>query len=157
MMRARLRTVHVAGKNAWLADAHPDDQLFITFLRRWLDGPCGQAEIWNALAVSLDRVRAVDVLRAFEQLLRQVAIAARRKLERHGSACPCLGEDEALLAGMVRAAGRGDTETAWAIAAGMLHEPELPAVIEAAMRLGQLMDGLGAGSVQASGSRITLH
>lgn len=157
MTQLRNRTALPAGKRIWLADAHPDERLFILWMRRWLDGPCGQAEIWNGMAASLGRARAAHVLRAFEQLLREVATSARRKLNRHGTACPCLGEDEAMLASMVRAAGRGDTETSYAIAAEIMHEAKLSDVVQAATGLGQLMRDLGREPAHTHEVRPTIH
>lgn len=140
-------------EGGWLAEAHPTDRLFIASLRRWLDGPGGQAEVWSGLAGSLGAGAATRLLGAFEALLRQVAGAARRKLQRHATNCPCIGEDEALLAGMVRAAGRGDTESAHALAAQIVRETDLLAVLESAARLGQLMDNIGGGPVTGAEAR----
>lgn len=157
-MRAGMRT---GGDGARLSDAHPNDQLFVASLRRWLDGPCGQAEVWNGLASSRGAGRASALLKAFEALLRAIAVpaavSAGRRLQRHGTHCPCLGEDEALLAGMVRAAGRGDTESARAMAAGIARESDLLVVVEAAARLGQLMDNIGADPVSGAEARTRLH
>ncbi|HET7410800.1 MAG TPA: hypothetical protein VFJ13_11430, partial [Paracoccaceae bacterium] len=126
-------------------------------LRRWLDGPCGQAEVWNGLAGALGAGPATRFLKAFERFLREIAGSAGRKLERHATPCPCLGDDEALLAGMVRAAGQGDSDTARALASGIVRETELVAVVEAAARLGQLMDNVGGGPVTGVEARATLH
>ena len=147
----------VPREGAWLADAHPTDRLFVVSLRRWLDGPCGQAEVWNGLAGSLRPSRATTLPKAFERLLREVTVSAGRRLQRHATACPCLGEDEALLAGMVRAAGRGDAETARAMATRIVREADRLAVVEAAARLGRLMDNVGGDPVSGVEARVTLH
>lgn len=145
------------GEAAWLADAHPGDRLFVLSLRRWLDGPSGQAYVWNGLARALGAGAATGFLKAFERLLRAIARSTGRKLERHATSCPCIGDDEALLAGMVRAAGQGDSVTAHALAAEIVRENELVAVVEAAARLGRLMDNVGGGPVTGVEARVTLH
>ena len=143
--------------SALLSDAHPGDRLFVVSLRRWLDGPCGQAEVWNGLAATLGAGPASRLLNAFERFLREIAGSAGRRIDRHATKCPCLGEDESLLAGIVRAAGRGDVDTARALAAGFVRETELVAVVEAAARLGQQMDNIGHGPVTGVEARVMLH
>ena len=136
-VQARAGSTRTGGREGvWLADAHPADRLFVLNLRRWLDGPHGQAEVWNDLAVSLSSAPATRVLKSFEAFLRTIAVALHRRLERHAANCPCIGGDEATLAFIVRSAGRGDRETARSIAAEIVREADLLAVIEAAARLG---------------------
>jgi hypothetical protein len=144
-------------EGGWLADAHPADRLFVLNLRRWLDGRHGQAEVWNDLAVHLGSGRAAGVLKSFEAFLRTIAVALHRRLERHAANCPCIGGDEATLAFIVRSAGRGDRDTARSIAAEIVREADLLAVIEAAARLGRMMDNIGADPVCGVEARQRLH
>lgn len=146
-----------AEREGWLADAHPADRLFVVSLRRWLDGPGGQAEVWNDLAVSLGSAPATRLLKAFEGFLGAVAVALDRRLERHATRCPCIAGDEATLAVIVRSAGQGDRDTARSIAAEIVREADLIAVIEAAARLGRLMDSFGAVPVRGKEVRARLH
>lgn len=155
---ARPGAVETRARDAgWLADAEPGDRLFVLSLRRWLDGPCGQAEVWNGFAESLGPGPASRLLNAFEGFLRDIAGALDRRLQRHATTCPCLGADEARLAAIVRSAGRGDPESARAIAAGIVREADLLLVIESAARLGQLMDNVGADPVCRTEAQSRLH
>lgn len=142
----------------WIADAHPSDRLFVLSLRSWLSGPSGQETLWNGLAATLGARPARSLLKAFEGFLAAVASAPERRLVHHASACPCLGDDEARLAAIiVRSAGRGDGESARALAAGIVREADMVTVIESAARLGQLMDNLECHPASGRDARARLH
>jgi hypothetical protein len=144
-------------RERWLAEAGPAAQVFVVSLRRWLDGPEGQAQVWNGLACELGPSRARALLVAFEAFLGALGAALSRRLSRHAAHCPCLGEDEALLAGLVQAAGRGDRETAASRAASIVREADLVVVVERAACLGQLLDAATSEPLSGREARARLH
>ncbi|MEM9013337.1 MAG: hypothetical protein AAGE18_19120 [Pseudomonadota bacterium] len=144
-------------KNAWLAETRPADQVFIVSLRRWLEGPGGQRAVWLGLASELGQHQAHEVLAALEAFLAALAMGLRRQLLRHAAHCPCLGEDEALLAEIVRHAARGDRETALCRAAEVVREPDLIVTVERAARLGSLFEDLAVSPPTPANTSVTLH
>lgn len=144
-------------KASWLSEARDADQLFVLSLRRWLEGPDSQQVIWNELARTLGPSRARQVLQAFESYLGALADRVTRKLVRHSTPCPCLGNDEALLAGIVRDAGRGDRESALAGAAEIVRDADLVVIVERAAVLGMLLDDISTDAVSGREARARLH
>lgn len=140
----------------WLADADPVEQGFVLMLRSWLDGPQGQAALWDALVRSAGVAGARRILGCFEQLIDALARGALRPFRRHATRCPCLGADEAALSGMVRAAARGRRAAAEAHVRGLLREADLVEIVERAARLGMQLDEAGAYPATAREAR-TLH
>ncbi|MEM7530001.1 MAG: hypothetical protein AAF416_20475 [Pseudomonadota bacterium] len=144
-------------RKAWLAETRPADQLLILTLRRWLDGPDGQEAVWNGLAREIGAVPARRLLKTFECFLIALSRGVRRTLTRHAACCPCVGADELLLADMVRAAGRGDHETAGARAAEVVRVADRAIVLERAEKLGLLLDDMGLDPVSGVEARARLH
>lgn len=144
-------------KASWLSESREADQLFVLSLRRWLDGPHGQRTIWNDLARTLGPCRARHLLDAFESYLGALADCVTRRLVRHSTPCPCLGEDEALLAGIVRDAGRGDRESALAGAAEIVRDADLVVIVERAAVLGMLLDDISTDAVSGPEARARLN
>lgn len=142
---------------ALLADVSPTERVFVLLLRRWLDGPQGQSAIWSVLSREAGEARAHQFLQAFEGFLRAISAGQSRALSRHASCCALLGDDEALLAGMVEAAGRGDQKTAAAKAVPILRETSRPAAVSRAKTLGLLIDTLDCHPVTGTWARATLH
>ncbi|MGF1552738.1 MAG: hypothetical protein ACFBWO_09585 [Paracoccaceae bacterium] len=138
-------------------------RLLVVTMRRWLDGPEAQAEVWSGLRAALGAASARRVLAAFERWLSAIAAAPRRPLRRHAACCPCLGDDEARLAALVAAAGSGRSATARELA-GALVEPEatddLLAAAEAlGATLAALLDEAGHGpcACRPSAAPARLH
>lgn len=76
-------------------------------LRRWCEGPHGQAQVWNAYARSFGAMGARDELRVFEALLNALISNASRPLVRHSVDCSCVGSDECVFLNLVRTAADG--------------------------------------------------
>ncbi|MEM6944630.1 MAG: hypothetical protein AAF416_12565 [Pseudomonadota bacterium] len=127
-------------RKSWLAEAGPGDQILVVTLRRWLEGPDGQQAVWIGLSGEIGELSAETLLQALEDFLYALSHGLNRQLTRHSAYCPCLGEDEMLLADVVRAAGRGDHDTAAARAAEVVRSCELAPILEHAARLGILLD-----------------
>lgn len=125
----------------WLDDMGGSERLIVWSLRRWLDGPCAQAEVWNAFATSLGPDRGRMALRAFEGYLAAVTVQTHRRLCRHASSCPCVGQDEADLAAIVGLTGRGETAEAARRAARLVPTGRLADVTRAAGELATLLAG----------------
>ena len=101
---------------AHAGDLAPDERRLLRLFRRWLSGYEAQRAAWADLCEHHGDAGARAALAAFEAWLSAVADGATRRLQRHHLPCPCVGRDEALLTGLVSAAGRGDAETARALA-----------------------------------------
>jgi hypothetical protein len=131
-----------------------DERRFLTLFRLWLSGQPGQAEAWRSLTQTLPPAEARALLGAFDAWLGAMAESARRRLTRRCPGCPQLGRDEALLTGMVSAAGRGDPETAEALAREVARPALAPALVCHARALGLALRR--AEAIEARAGR-TLH
>ena len=100
-----------------LTDIAPWEAELILSMRFWMDGPEGQAAVWNGFARTLGATEGRVALRGFERLLSDLCTFARRPLVRHGPGCTCIGSDEALLQTLVREAARGDGSSGCAVLA----------------------------------------
>ena len=127
----------------WLETMPEAERLVVWSLRRWLDGPDGQAEVWNAFATRLGAERGRNALRAFEAYLEALATGTTRRLCRHAAGCPCVGRDEADLAAIVTLAARGEPGATSARAARFVAPDRLAGVVAASARLGGLLVGSG--------------
>ncbi|MEL6483035.1 MAG: hypothetical protein AAFQ75_16425, partial [Pseudomonadota bacterium] len=155
---SRARSISVDGRRtAWLAETRPADQLFIVTLRRWLDGPEGQQAVWNGLAGEVGPHPARRILQAFERFLVALSHGLVRPITRHPACCACVGADELLLADIVRAAGRGDHETAASRSAEVVRAADRAIVAERAEKLGLLIDDIGLDPVSGLEARARLH
>lgn len=125
----------------WLDERPATERLVVWSLRRWLDGPEAQAEVWNAFAAQLGAGPGRRALRAFEAYLGAVAEATTRRLCRHAASCSCVGRDEADLAAVVTLAGRGEQALAAERAARLVPPERAPAVTLAAAGLARLVAG----------------
>lgn len=137
----------------WLERLPPTGVLVVWSVRRWLDGPEAQAEVWNAFATALGAERGRCALRAFEAYLGAIATAATRRLCRHAASCPCVGRDEADLAAIVSLAGRGEMAGAAEHAARIVPPERLPAVLMAATELARLVAGCDVPRKEGSARR----
>jgi hypothetical protein len=122
-----------------LADAPEAERRVVCALRLWLAAPEGRRAAEGVLGEGLDPARARAAACAFDAWLGAVAEGAARKLWRHAPGCPCLGRDEAALAGAVREAAAGRREAAWAMLAPCLRVEALFAAAEAAGALGRAL------------------
>jgi len=93
-------------------DLTPLELQVAIYLRLWCSGPRGQAEVWQDLVARLGSPEAAGALKAFEDFVRAVLVAARRPLSRHAVDCPCLGGDEATIVRVVVLAAAGEPEEA---------------------------------------------
>ncbi|MBY8976868.1 hypothetical protein KHP62_13700 [Rhodobacteraceae bacterium NNCM2] len=144
-------------KAAWLHDASKDERFFVLTVRRWLDGPAGQEELWNSMAREIGGTSARRFFQTFEDYLGAVADGASRRLSRHAACCPCLGDDEALLAGVVGEAGRGKLDSALSLAAEFVHDHALETVVGAAAELGALIRQMGDLATRTHPAGVTIH
>lgn len=138
--------------------------LAVRVMRSWMDGACGQAEVWNLFASQLGSKNGFRATRALETLLGDLIACAYPALQRLPSGCSCMTADEMLLARMIEAAGRDDIAGAHAEAAALLPAEATEPVVESAKELGALlrqMDASGALGEVARSERIrsshTLH
>lgn len=119
-----------------LTDLAPWEAGLILFLRAWMDGPAGQAEVWNGFARAFGGTEGRVHMHRFEALLVTLCDNARRPLMRHGGGCACLGSDEALFCTMVREAAGGDSAEAAAIAGLLVRARHADAVADLAAQVG---------------------
>ncbi|TVQ53073.1 MAG: hypothetical protein EA355_13945 [Rhodobacteraceae bacterium] len=139
-----------------LADAAPAARRFVRTLRLWLTSPEGQAQAWNGLATDLGAARGRAALAAFERFIDVLVAGAAGPIWRHPAGRPCVGRDEAALAGAVIAAGAGDFAMAHALLAPLLRPDAVAPAIGAAGRLGAAFaaaEGNCAASRDDGGSR----
>lgn len=116
------RDIRGAAAVGQLTDLTPWEAELILNMRLWQDGPTGQAQVWNAYAVTFGQSDARHRLKAFERLLWMIETNMLRPLVRHGVACRCIGSDEAVFANMVRFASEGELHEA-ALIATLLVRP----------------------------------
>ncbi|WP_116085260.1 hypothetical protein [Tropicimonas sp. IMCC34011] len=101
---------HRGGAPVARLDAMPEaEATVIRYLRRWLDGPDGQALVWCELA---EDGAAPD----FADLCALLIERGRRPFACHHADCVCVGADESAFANMVMAAATGEREDAMLIA-----------------------------------------
>lgn len=111
----------------------------ILSLRFWMEGPEGQAEVWNTFARGLGARDGRAELRGFETLLATLGSCARRPLVRHGLGCTCIGSDEAMVLTLVREAAQGDLAEAAMIASLLVPARHAEPVALMAAQVGQAM------------------
>lgn len=122
-----------------LATLAPLPGLVVRALRRWCEGGP------QALAADLgegpaDGAPAAAL--AFDALCRHCLGTARRPLQRHEAACPCLGEDEAALARLVDLAASGAREDALMLGCVMVRPDQAPALVHLAEQAGLALERL---------------
>ncbi|MGR3273442.1 hypothetical protein DU478_17065 [Thalassococcus profundi] len=122
-----------------LTDIAPWEAELILSMRFWMDGPEGQAAVWNGFARTLGATEGRVALRGFERLLSDLCTFARRPLVRHGPGCTCIGSDEALLQTLVREAARGDHAEAVMIASLLVPARHAEPIAVLAARVGKAM------------------
>ena len=122
-----------------LTDLAPWEAGLILFLRSWMDGPVGQADVWNSYARSFGGTEGRTEMHRFETLLVTLCDNARRTLVRHGGGCACIGTDEAIFCNLVREAARGDLAEAAAIASLLVRACHAEAVAILAAQVGRAM------------------
>jgi hypothetical protein len=115
------------------------ERRFVRCLRLWLVAPERRFEAEAALTEGLPVAVAARAAERFDGYLAAVADAATRKLWRHHPGCPCLGRDEAMLAGAMREAAAGARERAWAILSPAIRAAALFEVAERAGLLGRAL------------------
>lgn len=140
-----------------LADASSTDRMFVATFRRILDGQRGQKAVVLGLTPRLGFVGAKRVLRSFVQFLEAVSKGQTRQMARHPTDCGCIGEDEGLLADIVRSAASGDAETAASRAAEIVRQSDLTIVLERAAVLGALLEDMDSTPVTGAEARARLH
>lgn len=126
----------VVGK---MTDIAPWEAELIMSMRVWMQGPEGQAEVWNDFARCLGVTEGRAEMRTFESLLTSLCTYARRPLVRHGLGCTCIGSDEAILQTLVREATRGDLAEAAMIASLIVPARHAEPVALMAAQVGQAM------------------
>ncbi len=109
-----------------LADLPPEEALAVRLLRLWNDGPEAQAEAWSDLSARLGPVRARRCLANFEALADCLWRHGRRPLMRHGTACACVGADEAVFAHFLALSADGAREDAMLLAALLVRADMAP-------------------------------
>ncbi|MEM1384495.1 MAG: hypothetical protein AAF713_11190 [Pseudomonadota bacterium] len=129
----------------------------ILCIRRWLDGSEGQAAVWAGLTSQLGSTMARRFLRALEGYLWAVLASATRKLLRYETKCPCLGDDEALLSGIVSDITQGDRAGAINRAAEIVREADMVVIMERATQLGAVLEEIGAEPVSGAEPGALLH
>lgn len=132
---------HTAGASVVgrLTDIAPWEAELIMSMRFWMDGPEGQAEVWNGFARFFGATEGRAEMRNFESLLSSLCTFARRPLVRHGLGCTCIGSDEAILQTLVREATRGDLAEAALIASLVVPARHAEPVALMAAQVGQAM------------------
>ncbi|WP_089885253.1 hypothetical protein [Citreimonas salinaria] len=122
-----------------LTDLAPWEAGLILSLRAWMEGPAGQAEVWNGFARSFGGAEGRVEMHRFETLLVTLCENARRPLVRHGGGCACIGVDEALFCTLVREAAGGDLAEAAAIAGLLVKAGQAGPVADLAAQVGRAM------------------
>lgn len=122
-----------------LTDLSPWEADLILSLRLWMDGPEGQAEVWNSFARGFGGTGGRAELRAFETMLHHICTHARRPLMRRQPGCLCLGADEATLLTLAREASRGELTEAAMIASLMVPARHAERIAIMAAQVGQAM------------------
>ena len=122
-----------------LTDIAPWEAELIMSVRFWMDGPEGQAEVWNGFARCFGANEERSEMRSFESLLSSLCTFARRPLVRHGLGCTCIGSDEAILQTLVREATRGDLAEATMIACLIVPARHAQPLALMAAQVGQAM------------------
>jgi len=134
---------------------------FILSLRFWMDGPEGQAKVWNSFARCFGAVEGRCQLRLFEGMLGRLCSNCRRPLVRHGLGCTCIGSDEAVVLTLVREAARGDIAEAALIASLMVPAGQAELIALKAAEVGQAMQRITgrtpAGAVPPRPASQRLH
>ena len=105
-------------------------------LRRWIDGPRSQQEVWAHFSMAIGTTQGCIALKAFEAFLHAVVRHRTRVLNKHLTNCPCMGEDEAMLGLIVENSAIGDWSAARAAAAGIIAPDGLECVLKRAAELG---------------------
>jgi hypothetical protein len=137
-----------------LDDAAGPERRFVRALRLWLDGPGRGPEARAALGDGLPAADAAAAATLFEGYLAAIAAGAVRKLWRHRPDCPCLGRDEAMLAGAMREAAAGARERAWAILSPAIRPSALFETVERAGLLGRRLGAAGPGVTAGRAARL---
>lgn len=120
----------------FLSELGPVEAGAVLCLRRWCDGPEGQAALWNEFASGLDSAPGRRALKSFETLVDLWIRHARRPMIRHQAACRCLGSDEACFANFVAVASEGDREDALMIATVVVRADVAPLLVSLAEDFG---------------------
>lgn len=81
-------------------------QVFVLYMRRWTVDTSRRQGVWNDATERFGAAKARQVIAALDIYLTIVATHATRPIQCHGTACTCLGEDEATLLEIVCNAGR---------------------------------------------------
>ncbi len=115
----------------------PLEQLHIWMVRRWLDDPENQQEVWNLLAGAYGGARAKTQLRTFETYLSEWELSAQRPLFHGQVGCPCLGRDEKRLADVMRYATVGDQASAANVARELVRPQAVSAIVRQAAEQGR--------------------
>lgn len=110
--------------------------LSVQVMRSWMDGACGQAEVWNLFASQLGSRAGFRATRALETMLGDLIACAQPSLQRLPSGCACLTADEMMLARMIEAAGRDEIAHAHAEAAALIPADAVGPVVDSARELG---------------------
>ena len=121
---------------AALDDLTELERRVVGYLRQWCASPCGQAAVWNELAVAAGPLPGRRALEAFEGLLAALASHARRPLTHHAVGCSCVGGDEAAIAALVAAAAAGEREDAALVAAALVRGRGIEETVRAAEAAG---------------------
>ncbi|MFW2544825.1 hypothetical protein ACN2XU_19495 [Primorskyibacter sp. 2E107] len=122
-----------------LSDIAPWEAELILSMRLWMEGPEGQAEVWNGFARCFGAIEGRAEMRTFESLLTSLCTFARRPLVRHGLACRCIGSDEAILKTLVREATCRDLAEAAMIACLLVPARHAEPLAQMAAQVGRAM------------------
>lgn len=115
------------------------DEVFVVSLRLWVESLAGQEEVWRVFSLRYGTAHGACALRAFEGYLLALANAATRPLLRHPPCCPHVGEDEAMLAALMRHAALGETAAALACAGRIARPEAVEEVVGAAAEAGRMI------------------
>ena len=130
----------------------PDERRLLRLLRLSLSDWEGRRAAWDETWETLGETPGAALLGAFEAWLEALAEGARRGLWRHRPESGWVGRDEALLTGLVSAAGRGDAEAARALAEEVVTPAAALALLQHARAL-----GLALQDAEAPDAAPTLH
>lgn len=157
MLRRKRTSLPLPSDQRTLSDARPDDRFLIVMMRQWLDGLNKQQEVWNTLAQDMGAMAARRFLNSFEAFIAAIADGALRHLSRYRSCCPYLGDDEALIAEIVHEAGRGELDNALRLAARIVRQDALTAVVGQAVQLGVQLKTIKPRTSSTHFAKPTIH
>lgn len=138
-----------------LAELDERMQVFVLYMRRWTAHISYRSGVWNDATERFGEAKAHRVIGALDIYLTTVANHAMRPIQRHGCNCPCLGEDEAVLAEIVAGAGRQDGPLLRMLARALVNANGFTEVISAAVQMHEILCEPSLKVASVSGT--TLH